>query len=113
LGLFYGHWDYFMTIWYILCSFGKFLPALVSCTKKNLATLTHTQAQQKDNLYLLWVVHPNIGSINEQNAKSIYNLQAHLNLRANALFCYLKACFSETTVCRATQIRSFKKCVVR
>jgi hypothetical protein len=29
----------FMTIWYILCSFGTFCPVLVSCTKKNLATL--------------------------------------------------------------------------
>jgi hypothetical protein len=29
---------YFMTIWYILCSFGSFFPVLVSCTKTNLAT---------------------------------------------------------------------------
>jgi hypothetical protein len=28
-----------MTIWCILCSFGNFFPVLVSCTKKNLATL--------------------------------------------------------------------------
>jgi hypothetical protein len=28
-----------MTIWYIFCSFGTFFPVLVSCTKKNLATL--------------------------------------------------------------------------
>jgi hypothetical protein len=28
-----------MTIRYILCSFGTFFPVLVSCTKKNLATL--------------------------------------------------------------------------
>jgi hypothetical protein len=28
-----------MTIWYNLCSFGTFFPVLVSCTKKNLATL--------------------------------------------------------------------------
>jgi hypothetical protein len=32
-----------MTIWYILCSFGTFLPVLVSCTKKNLATLLPTK----------------------------------------------------------------------
>jgi hypothetical protein len=38
-GLFYGHWKYFMAIWYILWSFGIFVPVLVSCTKKNLATL--------------------------------------------------------------------------
>jgi hypothetical protein len=25
--------------WYILCSFGKFFPVLVSCAMKNLATL--------------------------------------------------------------------------
>jgi hypothetical protein len=30
---------YFMTIWYILSSFYTFLKVLVSCTKKNLATL--------------------------------------------------------------------------
>jgi hypothetical protein len=35
----YGYLVYFMTIWYILCSFGTFVPDLVSCTKKNLATL--------------------------------------------------------------------------
>jgi hypothetical protein len=28
-----------MYFWYILCSFGKFYPVLVFCTKKNLATL--------------------------------------------------------------------------
>jgi hypothetical protein len=41
-GLFYGHWKYFMAIWYILWSFGIFPPVLVSCTKKNLATLRGT-----------------------------------------------------------------------
>jgi hypothetical protein len=39
LGIVYGHLGYFITIWYFLCSFGTFLPVLVSCTKKNLATL--------------------------------------------------------------------------
>jgi hypothetical protein len=38
-GIFYGHWGYFMTNRYILYSFGTFIPDLVSCTKKNLATL--------------------------------------------------------------------------
>jgi hypothetical protein len=38
-GIFYGHLGYFMTIWYILCSFGTFYPVLVSCTKKHLAAL--------------------------------------------------------------------------
>jgi hypothetical protein len=39
-GTFYTHLRYFMTIWYILCSIGTFFPVLVSCNKKNLATLT-------------------------------------------------------------------------
>jgi hypothetical protein len=38
-GIFYGHCGFFMTIWYIGCSFGALFPVLVSCTKKNLATL--------------------------------------------------------------------------
>jgi hypothetical protein len=39
LQIFYGHLVYFVVIWYILWSFGIFFPVLVSCTKKNLATL--------------------------------------------------------------------------
>jgi hypothetical protein len=43
----YAHLGYFtdisdtlpITLWYILCSFGTFFLVLVSCTKKNLATL--------------------------------------------------------------------------
>jgi hypothetical protein len=35
-GIFYGDLGYFMTILY---SFGTFFPVLVTCTKKNLATL--------------------------------------------------------------------------
>jgi hypothetical protein len=38
-GIFDTNCGYFMTIWCILCSFGTFFPILVSCTKKNLATL--------------------------------------------------------------------------
>jgi hypothetical protein len=41
-GIFYRHLGYFMTIWYILWSFGTFCPVLVSCTKKNLATLVYS-----------------------------------------------------------------------
>jgi hypothetical protein len=37
--IFYDHLGYFLTILYILCSLGTFLPALVSWTMKNLATL--------------------------------------------------------------------------
>jgi hypothetical protein len=35
-----------MTIRYILCSFGTFFPVLVSCTKKNLATLSGIERMQ-------------------------------------------------------------------
>jgi hypothetical protein len=35
----YGHLVYFVALWYILWLFGTFFPVLVSCTKKNLATL--------------------------------------------------------------------------
>jgi hypothetical protein len=38
-GISYIDSGYFMTIGYILYSFGTFFPVLVSCTKKNLATL--------------------------------------------------------------------------
>jgi hypothetical protein len=37
--IFYRHLGYFMTLWYILCSFGTFYPVSVSSTTKNLATL--------------------------------------------------------------------------
>jgi hypothetical protein len=33
------HLAHFVAIWYILRLFGTFYPILVSCTKKNLATL--------------------------------------------------------------------------
>jgi hypothetical protein len=36
---FSGHLAYFMAIWYIFPNFGTFLPVLVCCTTKNLATL--------------------------------------------------------------------------
>jgi hypothetical protein len=38
-----------MTIWYILYSFGDFFPVLVSCTKKNLATLFMTAIRPTNN----------------------------------------------------------------
>jgi hypothetical protein len=37
-----------MTIWYILYSFGTFSPVLVSCTKKNLATLVENFKKTKN-----------------------------------------------------------------
>jgi hypothetical protein len=40
--IFYGHLEYFMDIWYILCTFCTFFPVLVSCSMKNLATLPQT-----------------------------------------------------------------------
>jgi hypothetical protein len=42
VGIFYGHLVYFTVIWYTLLSFGIFLPVLLCCNKKNLATLNHT-----------------------------------------------------------------------
>jgi hypothetical protein len=39
--IFYDHLVHFVFNWYILCSFGTFFPALVSCTQKNLATLVY------------------------------------------------------------------------
>jgi hypothetical protein len=47
---FYGYWKDFMTIWYILWSFGIFLPVLVICTKKNLATLVWIQCYDFDRI---------------------------------------------------------------
>jgi hypothetical protein len=47
LGLFYDRCKYFMAIWYILRSFGIFLPVLVFCIKKNLATLFWTAHGEK------------------------------------------------------------------
>jgi hypothetical protein len=38
-GLFYGHFAYFVDIWYILWLIAVLLPVLVRCTKENLATL--------------------------------------------------------------------------
>jgi hypothetical protein len=49
--IFYSHLDYvmnilgyFMNIWHVVFSFGAFFPVLVSCTKKNLATLVEGAA---------------------------------------------------------------------
>jgi hypothetical protein len=41
LEYFMGMWLYFTTIWYTLCLFCTFFTVLVSCAKKNLATLLH------------------------------------------------------------------------
>jgi hypothetical protein len=46
-GIFCGHLRYFLTIWYILCSFGTFLSVLVSWTNKNLATLAASKKSCK------------------------------------------------------------------
>jgi hypothetical protein len=40
-GLFYFHFVYFMTIWYILWSFGYTFPVFGTLYKENLATLLH------------------------------------------------------------------------
>jgi hypothetical protein len=44
--IFFGHLGYWMTIWHIVCSVGAFFPVLVSCTKKNLATLEPANYQK-------------------------------------------------------------------
>jgi hypothetical protein len=44
LGLFYGRFVYFATIWYILCAVIWLLPP-VCCIKKNLATLISRTAE--------------------------------------------------------------------
>jgi hypothetical protein len=50
-GTFYGYLGYFTTIWYILYSFVTFGPVLVSCTKKNLATLlVNTSGSKQDKV---------------------------------------------------------------
>jgi hypothetical protein len=41
-----------MTIWYTLCSFGTFFLILVSCAKKNLATLARSSIHTMDNVLL-------------------------------------------------------------
>jgi hypothetical protein len=51
-GIFYGYLGYFMTIWYIFCSFGTFCPVLVLCTNKNLATLSASHV-----VVAGWLVH--------------------------------------------------------
>jgi hypothetical protein len=38
-GIFYGHLGYFMTIWYILCSFGTFFRFGYRVPRKNVATM--------------------------------------------------------------------------
>jgi hypothetical protein len=46
LEIFYGHWKYFMAIWYILRSFGIFFPVLVCCTQKKSGNPGHQQADR-------------------------------------------------------------------
>jgi hypothetical protein len=45
LEIFYGDLGYFVTIWYILYSFGTLFPVLVSWTKKNPATMVDSQSE--------------------------------------------------------------------
>jgi hypothetical protein len=44
--IFYGHLVHFTAIWYILWLFGIYFPALVFCTKKNLATLLRLKSRK-------------------------------------------------------------------
>jgi hypothetical protein len=49
LGIFYDHYGLFYGLWKYLWQFGIFLPILVFCTTKNLATLVET-FQRMDQL---------------------------------------------------------------
>jgi hypothetical protein len=54
-GIFYGHLVYFMAIWYWyhFPSLGIFFTPLVSCTKKNLATLPKSSKHFRVNVALI------------------------------------------------------------
>jgi hypothetical protein len=61
IGRFYGHLAYFtaisvslMAIWYILWSFWYIFPVLVSCAKKNLATLFADLASRQIQISIRW-----------------------------------------------------------
>jgi hypothetical protein len=43
---------YFVAIWYIIWLFGIFLPVLVCCTKKNLATLVETRCANLKKIFV-------------------------------------------------------------
>jgi hypothetical protein len=47
-GIFYRHLGNFMTIRYNKCAFDTFFLILVSCTKKNLATLKRKRKREKE-----------------------------------------------------------------
>jgi hypothetical protein len=52
--LFACHYVYFMASWYILWSVEYIFPALVSCTKKNLATLARPRRSDNGKSKLLF-----------------------------------------------------------
>jgi hypothetical protein len=54
-GQFSGHLAHFMAIWYILPQFGTFLPVLVCCIKKNLATLFNRRRSLSPMRILGWL----------------------------------------------------------
>jgi hypothetical protein len=68
-GVFYGHWKYFMAIWFILWSFDIFLPVLIFCTKKNLATLISVTPEWRkwagmiSNASFFWMKNVSVGNI--------------------------------------------------
>jgi hypothetical protein len=68
----YRHFEYFMTIWYILCSLGTFFPVLESYTMKNLATL---------GLWRLAAVHEGKKVIEQNCQKTLCSFQTKLFLR--------------------------------
>jgi hypothetical protein len=59
-----------MTIWYILCSFGAFCPVLVSCTKKNLATLIQPTTTGKIDFSLSRHLNPSAATTEKDSHSS-------------------------------------------
>jgi hypothetical protein len=77
LGVFFGDLGYFMTICYVLYSFGTFFPVWVSCTKKNLATLftiAHIWMTQQNGNFVVFFRQQDIERLlnNNEGTKALY-----------------------------------------
>jgi hypothetical protein len=89
-GIFYGHLGYFMTIWYILYSFGKFFLVLVSWTNKHLATLYNTLFTYKE----LVAIHRQVSS-----AEIFFHTQFFVNFLTNFCNFLTNFCNFLTNIC--------------
>jgi hypothetical protein len=54
-----------MAVWYISCSFGTFFPVLVSCTKKNLATLAKSASDVQQKSFFLKTLNAAAAGVSE------------------------------------------------